>query len=369
MNTQPFRRAAAAAVVVAVSAGASWSATAATPSGTVVFTRSQETADNTPRNRTLWLLDVASGKTRQLTTATDRVFDMTATWAPDGSGLVFDRAATRLRESQHTLLYLKTDGSRPRTLLHNGDFSKPAWGPGNRIAFVSKSRAGQCVSVADATGRNRRDLFCGTATTEFARPTWSKDGKRLFVSGGYPEGRLEPVWHALAYRIDVATGSTKLMSDIVMEAQWDLEFSPDGTRGIYADIVANDLVLVDFRDGATTYLPRGHAPKWSPDGKRIAFSGEIYEVGDGTVRYYEPLYVVNADGTRVRRVTDSRVDNHAYLPAQWSKDNIHLLVNRRTFADVSLTKAQFSLRIINADTRALKALPSGYAETGGWYEP
>ena len=259
---------------------------------------------------------------------------------------------------------------KPHALIHGlGQFSKPAWGPGNRVAFVSRNSVGQCVSIVDASGRNRRDLLCVSGTVQFAQPHWSADGTRLFVGAGYEEGRLEPVYHAQAYNIDVATGSAKLLSDIVMDFPLELTFSPDGARGIYADIVANDMTLVDFRNGAATTLPtRGHAPLFSPDGKRIAFTGEIYEVGPQT-RYYEPLYVMNANGTGVRRITDSRVADHAYTAAQWSRDNIHVLVNRRTYTDDSLTTPIFALRMIDANTKALQQLPSGYVETGGWYEP
>lgn len=366
MNTPSFRRAATAAVVAAATAGTSFVAIAATPAGTIVMSRPQQSeGEVVPHSRSLWLVDVASRKATPLTTATDLVFDMTATWAPNGSAFVFERGG----RTRSALELMTPTATRPRALLHGtGDYAKPAWGPTNRIAYITRSNGGQCVAVVDAAGRTPRTLFCAPVSTDLARPQWSPDGKRLFVGGTLPEGRLGESFHALAYRIDATSGSTTLLSDIMMFEPLELTFSPDGTRGVYADAVTNDMTLVDFRNGATTALPRGHAPVWSPDGKRIAFTGEIYETG-ADFRYYEPLYVMNCDGTTVRRLTDSRVDNHAYTAAQWSKDNVHLLVNRRTYADVLLTLPNFALRIVDANTRTLVQLPAGYAEAGGWYEP
>jgi hypothetical protein len=86
-------------------------------------------------------------------------------------------------------------------------------------------------------------------------------------------------------------------------------------------------------------------------------------------RYYNPLYVVNADGTGTRRVTASRTPDHAYMAADWSKDNVHVVATRRTYADVSLTIPRDALRIVNVDSRVVLSLPSGSAEAGAWFEP
>ena len=77
---------------------------------------------------------------------------------------------------------------------------------------------------------------------------------------------------------------------------------------------------------------------------------------------------MNADGSNVRRVTRSRVDNHAYIAADWSDDGVHLLVNRRIYLDPSLTIPREALRIINVDTLEVTALPQGSAAAGAWFE-
>ncbi len=53
----------------------------------------------------------------------------------------------------------------------------------------------------------------------------------------------------------------------------------------------------------------GFQPAWSPDGSRIVF-------GSGVGRKAE-IFVVNADGTNLARLTDNRVED--LLPA-WSPD-------------------------------------------------
>src|SRR4026209_1910493 len=63
----------------------------------------------------------------------------------------------------------------------------------------------------------------------------------------------------------------------------------------------NHIFALDLASGRVSQLPPGrdhheHQPKWSPDGRRISFVSSRGGNFD--------LYVMNADGTNVTRVTD-----------------------------------------------------------------
>ena len=368
MPTPTLRRVSAASVAFAsaVVAAANPGATpVARPDTALVFTRVQYDADGFPRDSALVLAN-AAGSVRTLTPNVDGVHDTGASWSPRGTRLVFERRDTNARE-RDTLFVADRRGNVRRLLPGTGPYRTPAWGPQDRIAYVSVRGAQQCLSLADADGHHRRDLFCPADGTELTRPVWSPDGGALYVAGGYYTGRLEPEWHAQAWRIDALTGvATKLAEETMVEPR-TLTFSPDGTRGIYSDPNPTDMTLVDFRTGESTPLGIGCSPRWSPDGSRIAFTGEVYE-GAPDFRYYEPLFVMDADGSHVRRITAARVDNHIYAAVDWSRDGARVLANRIVFTDPSVTQRRTALRIIDVDSGRVQRMPAGFAETGAWFE-
>jgi len=74
------------------------------------------------------------------------------------------------------------------------------------------------------------------------------------------------------------------------------KWSPDGSRVAF---VAGDILVVSLADGAITNLTNhlgGSSPAWSRDGRKIAFISNR----DGLTE----LYVMNADGSSVRRLSD-----------------------------------------------------------------
>lgn len=341
----------------------------AAPAGdeAIAFARAQSNADGMPRASALWSSSAAG--TRALTPTVAGTFDAAPAWSPHGTLIAFQRGVRVRSLTRHDLFSIDRNGAQLRRLTHGpGDFTAPAWNADGRIAFVATYPGRACVGVMDADGRHRRDLFCPADPATLVAPQWSRDGRSVLVGGGYYVGQLEPVWRALAWRVDAATGIARTLVDTTMDEQRTLSISPDGTRGIFADVVPNDMLLVDFATGAQTPVGTGYAPVWSHDGRRVAYTGEVYEFDPG-LRYYNPLYVMDANGGNVRRLTAARVDNLAYSAATWSRDGTHLLANLRSYADPSLTIARYALRRIGVDDRTLIALPAGFAGSGSWFQP
>jgi Tol biopolymer transport system component len=67
----------------------------------------------------------------------------------------------------------------------------------------------------------------------------------------------------------------------------------------------------------------GGWPAWSPDGSQIAYFGRM----DGNPE----IYVVNADGTNQRRMTDNQIDD--WEPS-WSPDGEWILYTSGRTADI-----------------------------------
>ena len=114
-------------------------------------------------------------------------------------------------------------------------------------------------------------------------------------------------------------------------------WSPDGLRiAFYSDRDGNSEIYVMDADGSNqrrltdTAADEGY-PSWSPDGKTIAFDSDR----DGNFE----IYVMNADGTVPRRLTSSPARD---VSASWSPDG-------KQIAFMSDRDGGFDVYVMNAD--------------------
>jgi len=241
--------------------------------------------------------------------------------------------ASRRGEGDYEIYVMNADGTDQRQVTRDAfESGLPVWSPdGTQIAFTLDTFTGQTdIYVVDADGSNLRRLMARGG----ADPAWEPtDGTQIAFSLYYPRGGADIYVMNVADTLQDAGGSNQQPLTHVSEglAAFDPGWSPDGTQIVCVvdsdpDPVAEEstICVLNVREslqkgGADSAdlrpLPRAgknlnNKPAWSPDGSRIAFSAEVED--------HRGIYVVNADGTNLRRLTLTQ-DYDEFAPA-WSPD-------------------------------------------------
>jgi TolB protein len=224
-----------------------------------------------------------------------RDFSTTPVWSPRGRTIAFDKHD----DGVHQIWVINADGSGARRLTRPGSFSSPSWSPdGRRIALSGPGG----IWVMKANGRNRRRVV--RANLEGTAPVWSPANKIAFYVGddlwiANPDGR--------GRRIAVKDGQESYEPG-------GIGFSPDGRRVAFEAFFAvgnSELLTSSISAGQVRRLTDNtladYGPSWSPDGKGLAFARAV---PGGPNAGYGPgdIWVINADGTGERNLTNSATD-------------------------------------------------------------
>lgn len=273
---------------------------------------------------------------------------------------------------------MNADGSGVRQLTRfpvEGGGTQPAWSPdGERIVFANFTGAttlGPYLWVMDADGSNMRPLKRRQSESIEAlvgsAPVWSPDGKEI----------------AFQVCTNCELGGNDYEISVVEVA--GVDYDPDQVQAV-TDHPASDT-----------------HPTWSPDGSRIAFVSNRDYVNADTLRFRKDLYVINVDGSGLKRLTNSgNTDIPSWQPKghfiayawqhedsdiflydlnsestrkltdlkyvgrpMWSEDGLHLLIPGTTNNDT------FVFQYMDTAGEVLKEIPIKTNDISGldWYLP
>ena len=236
---------------------------------------------------------------------------------------------------------------KDRVRLAKGNVSEPSVSPDARHVLFTRdpnhTSGVEDIWVMRANGSHRKQLTSGKGND--SGPTFSPDGRRIAFS------RSGTLWIMDAD----GTHQHKLAHD--RGGLYDAAFAPGG-RTLVADGAGRGLFSVRLRDGHLEQLTDGrdYDPDFSPDGERIVF--DAYRDTTETTE----LYVANADGSEVTRLTD---DEHSDNGPVFSPDGkriafTHFTTSRLVGEDADIKEEGARVTVIDADGGGAEELKPGF---------
>ncbi len=281
---------------------------------------------------------------------------LTPTIQPTGLGRIVYQ---NNRDGNVNIYTMKVDGTDIRQVTKGkGGNAEPAWSPdGKWIAYMSaQSGTMNQIYVISPDGTNQRRVT--KAGVDGSHPQWSPDGKQIV----FWAKRNNPKAGIYVINLD-GSNERRLSANDVEDAT--PAWSPDGKTIIFASARTghNQIYAMDV-DGKnvrplTSDTAYNGLPKYSPDGKFITFSS------DRTGNFQ--IFVMNADGNDPRQLTFSKAFEAA---SNYSPDGKYMVFTstRDSSTAVNLTK-DYQIYVMDADGQNVRRVTGDYYNSSASFSP
>ena len=214
------------------------------------------------------------------------------------------------------IIVVEPDGSGQRTLIDGtGKTGGLSYSPdGERLAYWFDATGGGAndLVVVDADGSKPVTIASGIrGVTGPPQLAWSPDGSTIAFSAGTPQPDASPCPGVGYQNGDFCTSRMFLAA-------------ADGSGARQVGDPAMD----------------ARSPDWSPDGSTIAFGG-----GNASPAVGVHLYLMDADGSNVRQLSDVVGSDWTFIRVDWSHDGTKVVGQAGAAGDIT----NWDIWVINAD--------------------
>ena len=266
----------------------------------------------------LWVVNASSGEKRQLTKPATVPDAVQPNWSPHGHRIAY----WAVHGGQRDIWTVSADGTHPIAVTQDAalDWS-PVWSPDGNSLYFASDRGGSMnlwrVRLDEKSGKVLGRPEPVTTPSPYSGPlSVSRDGKRIAYVQQLTTANIQKA------------GFDPVKETIVSQPQWitqgsrqarDPQLSPDGEWLAFWDGGKQEDILVIKTDGTglrqlTNDVYKDRYPRWSPDGKRLAFHSNRAGKHD--------IWLINPDGSALERLTYSPAPA-VYTPI-WSPDGKRL---------------------------------------------
>src|SRR5499433_30191 len=271
----------------------------------------------------LFLLSPETGEKRRVTSPPASVVgDCSPAFSPDGQRLAFVRVISALVGE---IYLVSVNGGEPKRLTFDGaGVSNLAWAPnGREIVFASRLGGKNRLYRIPVEGGGAEWLAATGSEAQY--PAFSRDGSRLAWRQNTSDEDI--------FRLALKSGSENVppVASLIVSTALEASprYSPDGKRiAFVSNRSGSDEIWVCGCDGEnpirlTSFRgPLAGSPSWSPDGKQIVFDCRPEGNAD--------LYVVSAEGGQPRRLTTDQAED---IVPSWSRDGRWIYFTSNRFAE------------------------------------